>query len=168
MLIAGVRDRTALRQLLSKGKSVNSRKDGETLEIFEDPLGDFAASLSDEFVVIGSPADVRHYSALRDADKPMSSEKVRRMTFFHSSPASGTVVTYTDDGDRVRSFISAILLAKDLQTQTPERLDEAIETLPYSSTETTLGERGLERTTRSPLGQFSTLVPLLFPQQPGR
>jgi len=168
MLIADVRDRAALRQLLSKGMSVNLRKDDQKLEIFEDQHGDFAASLSDEFIVIGSPADVRHYSALRDAAKPMSAETVRKMTFFRSSPASGTVVTYTDDGDRVRNFISAILLAKDGPTPTPIRLDEAIATLPYSSTETTLGERGLERTTRSPLGQFSTLAPLLFPQQPGR
>jgi hypothetical protein len=167
MLIAGVRDRAALRQLLLKGMSVNL-KDDQKLEIFEDQHGDFAASLSDEFIVIGSPADVRHYSSLRAAAKPMSAETIRKMTFFRSSPASGTVVTYTDDGDRVRNFISAILLAKDGPTQTPERLDEAIATLPYSSTETTLGERGLERTTRSPLGQFSTLVPLLFPQQPGR
>jgi hypothetical protein len=168
MLIAGVRDRADLRQLLSKGKSVISRNDDQKLEIFEDQHGDFAASLSDEFIVIGSPADVRHYSALQVADKSMSAEKVRRMTFFRSSPASGTVVTYTDDGDRVRSFISAILLAKDGKTQPPQLLDEAIASLPYSSTETTFGERGLERTTRSPLGQFSTLVSLLFPSQPGR
>jgi hypothetical protein len=168
MLIAGVRDRAALRQLFLKGMSANLKKDGQKLEIFEDQHGDLAVSLSDEFIVIGSPADVHHYSSLRDAARPMSAEAIRKITFFRSSPASGTVVTYTDDGDRVRNFISAILLAKDGPTQTPERLGEAIATLPYSSTETTLGERGLERTTRSPLGQFSTLLPLLFPQQPGR
>jgi hypothetical protein len=98
----------------------------------------------------------------------MKAENLRRMTYFLSSPASGNVVTYTNDGDRVRNFVSAIISAKDGATHTPEHLEEAIATLPYSSTETTLGERGIERITRSPLGQFSTLVPLLFPQQPAR
>ena len=98
----------------------------------------------------------------------MSDENLRKMTYFLSSPASGNVVTYTDDGDRVRNFVSAIILAKEGTTQPPEHLEESIARLPYSSTETTLGDRGIERITRSPLGQFSTLVPLLFPQQPAR
>jgi len=168
LLIARVHDRVALRQLVSRGMSPNSRDSGEKLEIFEDKNGDFAAALTDEFIVIGSPADVRRYSSLREGATLMSAETLRRMTFFLSSPASGNVVTYTNDGDRVRNFISAIASAKDGPVQTPEQLDEAIATLPYSSTETILGERGIERTTRSPLGQFSTLLPLLFPHQPGR
>ena len=168
MLIAGVHDRAALRQLLSRGMSVNSKNSGQRLEIFEDRTGDFAASLSDEFIVIGSPGDVRRYSALRDGANLMSAENLRKMTYFLSSPTSGNVVTYTNDGDRVRNFVSAIISAKDGTTQTPEHLEESIARLPYSSTETTLGDRGIERITRSPLGQFSTLVPLLFPQQPAR
>lgn len=168
MLIAGVRDRAALRQLLSRGMSVNLKNSRGNLEIFEDQRGNFAAGLNDEFIVIGPPADVRLYFSLRDDANLMSSESLRRMTFFVSSPASGNVVTYTNDGDRVRNFISVIISAKDGPTPSPEHLDEAIATLPYSATETTLGERGIERTTRSPLGQFSTIVPLLFPQQPDR
>ena len=168
VLIAGVHDRAILRQLLSRGMSVSLRNSGQKLEIFEDRTGDFAASLSDEFIVIGSPADVRRYSTFIDGATLMSAENVRRMTYFLSSPASGNVVTYTNDGDRVRNFVSAIISTKDGTTQAPEHLEEAIATLPYSSTETTLGERGIERITRSPLGQFSTLVPLLFPQQPAR
>jgi len=168
VLIAGVHDRATLRQLLSRGMSVSLRNPGQKLEIFEDRTGDFAASLSDEFIVIGSPADVRRYSTFRDGATLMSAENVRRMTYFLSSPASGNVVTHTNDGDRVRNFFSAIISAKDGTTQTPEHLEEEIATLPYSSTETTLGERGIERITRSPLGQFSTLVPLLFPRQPAR
>jgi hypothetical protein len=168
MLIAAVHDRAALRQLLSKGMSVNSRNSDQRLEIFEDRTGDFAASLSDEFIVIGSPGDVRRYSGLRDGATLISAQNLGKMTYFLSSPASGNVVTYANDGDRVRNFVSAIISAKDGPTQTPEHLEESIARLPYSSTETTLGDRGIERITRSPLGQFSTLVPLLFPQQPAR
>lgn len=167
VLIAGVHDRAILRRLLSRGMSVNFRNSDQKLEIFEDRTGDFAASLSDEFIIIGSPADIRRYSAIRDGATSMSAENLRRMTYFLPSPAAGNVATYTNDGDRVRNFVSAIISAKGT-TQTPEHLEEAIATLPYSSTETTLGERGIERITRSPLGQFSTLVPLLFPQQPSR
>jgi hypothetical protein len=168
MLIAGVHDRAILRQLLSRGMSVNLRNSGQKVEIFEDRTGDFAASLSDEFIVIGSPVDVRRYSALRDGTALMSANNLRRITYFLPSPAPGNVVTYTNDGDRARNFISAIISAKNGPTQTPENMEEAIAALPYSSTETTLSERGIERITRSPLGQFSTLVPLLFPQPPAR
>jgi hypothetical protein len=168
MLIAGVHDRAALRHLLSRGMSVTLGDSGGKLEIFEDQNGEFAAGLNDEFIVIGSPADVRRYSSLRDGATLMSAETLRRMTFFLASSTSGNVVTYTNDGDRVRNFFAAINSAKDGPLAPPEHFDESIATLPYSSTETTLSERGIERTTRSPLGQFSTLVPLLFPQQPGR
>ncbi len=168
MLMAGVHNRAALHQFLSRGMSVKLRNAGGRQEIFEDQTGDFAAALNDDFIVIGSPADVRRYCALTDGASLMSPETLKRMTFFLSSPTSGNVITYTNDGDRVRSFISAIISAKDGQTPAPGALDEAIATLPYSSTETTIGERGIERTTRSPLGQFSPLVPLLFPQPPSR
>jgi hypothetical protein len=87
------------------------------------------------------------------------------MTLFVSPSTSTNVVTYTNDADRVRSFFSAIVTAKGGPTGTSARLEEAIATLPYSTTETTLGDRGIERITRSPLGQFSSLLPLLFPSQ---
>ena len=89
-------DRAVLRQILSRGMSANLRNSGQKLEIFEDRTGDFAASLSNEFIVIGSPADVRRYSELRDGATLMRAENLRRMTYFLSSPASGNVVTYTD------------------------------------------------------------------------
>lgn len=168
MLMAGVHNRAALHQFLSRGMSVKSRNASGGLEIFEDQTGDFAAALNDDFIVIGSPADVRRYYAPTDGATLISAETLKRITFFLSSPTSGNVVTYTNDSDRVRSFISAISSVKDGPSQAPRNMDEAIATLPYSSTETTLGERGIERTTRSPLGQFSTLVPLLFPQPPSR
>jgi hypothetical protein len=167
MLIAGVRDRATLRQMLSRGMSVNLRDSSQKVEIFEEPTGELAASLSDEFIVMGSPADVRRYLATSNGSTPIRPETLKKMTFF-SWPSSANVVTYTNDGERVRNFISAIMSTKDGPGKTPEHLEEAIGMLPYSSTETTLGERGIERITRSPLGQFSTLVPLLFPPQPAR
>ncbi|MGH9875880.1 MAG: hypothetical protein ACRD9S_25795 [Pyrinomonadaceae bacterium] len=167
MLIADVLDRAALRQLITKQMSVNPRSPSQTAEIFEESTGEFAASLSDEFIAIGSPADVRRYSGAAEGSSPIGADNLRKMTFFASSPSSANVITYTNDGERVRSFAQVIMSAKGGPTTTPEHLEEAIATLPYSSTETSLNDRGIERITRSPLGQFSTLVPLLFPQRAG-
>jgi hypothetical protein len=84
-----------------------------------------------------------------------------------SSPENANVVTYTDDSDRVRRFASTIVTAKDGGAIPLEGMESAIAVLPYSVTETTLGERGIERINRSPLGQFSSIVPLLFPEKSG-
>ena len=168
IFIAPVHNRAALHQILSKEMSVNLRKSSPAIEIFEDRTGEFAATLGDEFIVMGSAVDVRRYAATGENHiEPMSAGNMRRMTFFESSRAPGNVVTYTNDGERVRRFLSAIIAAKGGSKRSPESLDEAIATLPYSATETTLNERGIERITRSPLGQFSTLLPLLFPERIG-
>jgi len=168
ILIAGVRDRAALRQVVTGKMSLNPRNSGSAAsELFEDAQGEFAATLSDEFIVMGSSEDVRRYSETsRTPAALLTADNQRRMTFFASSRASANVVTYTNDGDRVRSFISALVAAKGARTVSSERVEEAIAALPYSVTETTLEERGIARTTRSPLGQFSTLLPLLFPDRP--
>jgi hypothetical protein len=167
MLVAGVHNRAALRQILKQEMSVNARNSTPTIEFFEDRAGEFAASLGDEFIVMGSATDVRRYAGTGEVPATlMTADTMRRMTFFESSPISSNVITYTNDGDRLRSFISAIMAAKGSPTRNPEGVEEAIATLPYSTTETRLNDRGIERITRSPLGQFSTLLPLLFPQQP--
>lgn len=167
MLIARVRDQAKLRELFTKTmrvKTANDRK-GQT-EILEDPQGDFAASFVSEFVVMGSPTDVRHYTeAVRNRTLLSNPDKLRKMTFFVPLSSAASIVTYANDSDRVRSFISAVIAAKDVTPVASYRMDQMLYGLPYSATETSLGERGLERTTRSPLGQFSTLLPLLIPEQ---
>ena len=64
-------------------------------------------------------------------------------------------------------FVQAISRASGGTTADREstELSRKIEQLPYSATETTLGDQGLERITRSSFGQFATLVPLLFPER---
>ena len=169
LLIAGVRERAPLRKIVTKNMSPSTRNSGATqTEILEDPQGEFAAGLSDEFIVIGSPPDVRRYYETRTAvSTAMTTANFSRLTSFVSSPDSSNVVTYTNDADRVRSFFLAAIAAGGKPAVASESFEAAIATLPYSVTETTIGERGIERTTRSPLGQFSSLLPLLFPQLPG-
>jgi hypothetical protein len=168
ILIARVRDRPSLRQLFLRTMKVNPRQPGlDHTEFLEDMEQELAVSLGDEFVVSGPTMDVRRYLEFTATGTTIDSQSLRRMSFFASSPKAANVVTYTDDSDRVRRFASTIFTSKDAGTVSLERIDAAIALLPYSVTETTLGDRGIERVNRSPLGQFSSIVPLLFPEKPG-
>ena len=168
LLIAGVRDRTSLRELVTRKmlKNVRSVRVGKA-EIIEDSDGEFAVGFVDEYVVLGPPLDVRRCAENATANvTALSDEKLRRMTLFVPLTTSANIVTYTNDADRVRRFVSAVVAVGGARPTNSGAIEQMIEALPYSATETTLGERGFERTTRSPLGQFSTLLPLLVPEEP--
>ena len=167
MVIAGVRDRESLRELVKKRMGPNSRSDplAET-EILEDAKGALAVSLGTDFIVLGSPSDVRRYSEnAKTNNTKMKDEELRKITFFVPLSSSANIVTYTNDSDRIVNFISAIIAAKGAPSVLSGPVEPMVAKLPYSATETTLGELGLERVTRSPLGQFSTLLPLLIPEK---
>ncbi len=167
LLIARVRDQAKLRELFAKTMRVKTSRDrkGEP-EMMEDPQSEFAASFVSEFVVMGSPADVRHYTdAAWNRTLLSDPDKLRKITFFVPFSSAASIVTYANDSDRARRFIIAAIAANGGDPVGGNRMDQLLRGLPYSATETSLGEHGLERTTRSPLGQFSTLLPLLIPEQ---
>lgn len=168
ILIAGVRDKTTLHELVKKTMHLNRPGDPtDPAETFEDSQGEFAASFVDEFIVVGAPADVRRYTETRRPNAPpLTGDELKRMNFFLPSSSSANIVTYTNDSDRVRSFISTVIAARGTAIVAPGRIEGVLANLPYSVTETALLDSGIERITRSPLGQFSTLLPLLFPNNP--
>jgi hypothetical protein len=165
ILVGRIRDRASLRKFFLRTMAPRSEVGGG--ELLEDPQQELAVSLGDELVVTGAAADVRHYLELTKTGTTIPATNFSRITFFAPSPENANVVTYTDDSDRVRRFASTIVSAKDGGAIPLERMESAIALLPYSVTETTLGERGIERINRSPLGQFSSIVPLLFPEKSG-
>ncbi len=167
MLIAGVRDSASLHDLVSDKilKKARSVRVGNA-EILEDSDAEIAVGFIHEYVVLGHPLDVRRCADNAISSVMLSEDKLRKMTFFIPLSTSANILTYTNDADRVRSFISAVVALGGAKPLSSADIEQMIESLPYSATETTLGERGLERTTRSPLGQFSTLLPLLVPEQP--
>jgi len=167
LLIARVADKAKLRELLFKTlRSKSATDQSRQLELLEDLQGEFAGSFVGEFIVMGSPADVRKYSErLATGGAQSSKATLEKVTRFAPFTATANIVTYADDSDRVRRFISAVFAAKRLAPVASHRMDQALNSLPFSATETTLRERGLERTTLSPLGQFSTLLPLLIPAE---
>jgi len=167
MLIARVRDQEKLRELFSRTMRVRTSNDGQGQpEMLQDPQSEFAAGFIGEFVVMGSPDDVRRYTeAVRNRTVLSDPDKLRKITFFVPLHSDASIVTYANDSDRARRFISAAIAARSGTPVGGNRMDQLLRDLPYSATETSLGEHGLERTTRSPLGQFSTLLPLLIPEQ---
>lgn len=132
-------------------------------EVIESASGNTAASFVGGYLMIGSPADVRRCLQARTARATVDmGGRIRPITYFASPSAAPNVMTYTDDSERVRTFVSTIVAAQrtDHTLNDTAGLDRAIRALPYSITETTLDEWGLERRTRSSFGQFSSLVGL--------
>jgi len=168
VLIAGMRDSSTLRQILTKKMGLIPRtNDYSQTESFEDSREEVAAVFISNLIVLGSPADVRRYAINKQGNTESSVEKIKRMTFFAPLSSSANIVTYTDDSNRVRSFISAIIVASGRAAVPAVRMEEGLASLPFSVTETTLDDPGIRRITRSPLGQFSSVLPLLIPEPPG-
>ncbi len=165
LLVARVRDEAKLRAVLAKTMRLRSTKSSTSeVEILVNNDGESAASFVKDFIVMGSPPDVLKYAQILNTGvSNLEPDKLKRVTMFAPLTSSANILTYTDDSDRVRNFFSAALAAQRLAPAPRNRMDQLLNQLPYAATETTLGERGIERTTVSPMGQFSTLLPLLIP-----
>jgi hypothetical protein len=166
IMVAHVRDRARLRELFARKMTVRpSDNRAANTEFFEDAEGESAASLGDQLLVLGSPVDVRRYFEVGGPGNSTSADNLRRMKFFTSPDKSAPIITYANDDERVRRFALTIISAKRADAISGQQLEQLIAALPFSVTETTLGEQGIERLTRSPLGQFSSIVSSLFPEK---
>lgn len=166
-LVAQVRDEASLRLLLlgPDGRNLKRNSMGEA-ELIEIPGKMIAVSFHKARVLIGPLADLQlHLQAA--AGNHAAPERVEKLEHFLGRSNSGSVVTYTREADRVTKFVEAIARASGDTTAAHQstELSRKIEQLPYSATETSLGDQGLERITRSSFGQFATLIPLLFPER---
>jgi hypothetical protein len=164
MLIAGVKDREALRGLIAKSMKIQTGTD-EGIELFADAEAEVGASLFDDVVILGTLADVRLYTENNVPYTRLDEEQMRRITFFAPLSNPGPILTYSDDSDRVRRFLSTMMAANGTPAEELVNIEPAIAKLPYSATETRIVGQRLERITRSPLGQFSTLLPLVIPDE---
>ena len=164
MLIAGIKTREELRGLIAKSMKIQAGNH-EGMELFADAEGEMGASLLNDVVLLGTLADVRLYSENNIPNTTPDEEQMRRITFFAPLSNPSPILTYADDSDRVRRFLSTIMAANGTPAEELVNLEPAIAKLPYSATETRIVDQGLERTTRSPLGQFSTLLPLVIPDE---
>lgn len=157
VVVADIRNEPALQRLLAERFP---RRDPKT-QVVETSDSESAAVVIGGKLYLGSPADVRTcVQQLTSGDAKSIPDDQRLFR-----PSTAPVVTYADDSERVRDFVSAILRAtgaKDTGFKS-DKIEEALSALPYAVTETNLADDGIERRTRSPLGQFGALIATLFP-----
>jgi hypothetical protein len=146
VLVAEIRDQAALKELLRNFPQKSNNEDDRELAVY----------YQDGYVLLGSPEDVRWCVAA-------ATTKQKSIKHFGKEPTA-PIITYTDDSDRVSNFANSIARANNTDANIHNRtpLREQLQ-IPYSITETSITETGLDRRTLSPFGQFSSLVPLLFP-----
>jgi hypothetical protein len=167
VIIAGIASPDTLRQFVSRrfGANPKSEKIGEIeLVISED--ADFAASLAGDYFLLGPPEDVRRCLSARvnRSNLISSSEKLERLSHYFEKPSTATIVTFSQDHERTKSFLTTLKTLRS-DTVSPE-IDRAIDGLAYAVTESSLGDTGIERRTRSDFGQLGFLISFLAPQTP--
>lgn len=162
MLIAKLRDQKAMRELLTKYLGFQLIDPKPNAEAFKNPEDELVARFVGGFVVIGSEPEVDRYAEKETSASPKRSEMPQVLLPLSNRAC---VLTFANDMDRVRAFVSTIASDANSSARWSEQAEYLLRSLPYSITETMLEERGIERITRSPLGQFSTILPLVFPSR---
>ena len=162
ILVARVSDEARLRQSLT-AKVFNGDK-GEilaTLASNPDPGKEFTAVFADGYVLLGKTENMRAGLEALRRDAADDKKELRQSAQQSSAP----IVTYTNDEARLNNFISTLLTLQGRQLSTDEvaKLQDTLRRGGFASTETRLNAFGIERTTRSAFGQFSTIVGLLQP-----
>ena len=162
ILVARVSDEAKLRQSLT-AKVFNGDK-GEilaTLASTPDPGKEFTAVFADGYVLLGKTENMRAGLEALRRDAADNKKELRQSAQQSSAP----IVTYTNDEARLNNFISTLLMLQGRQLSTDEvaKLQDTLRRGGFASTETRLNAFGIERTTRSAFGQFSTIVGLLQP-----
>jgi hypothetical protein len=164
VLVAKVRDRAALRELLSEHFRKNTKTtEQDGTEVLDGDDDETSAVFYQDYFLVGPSFDVR-ICAENLAKEPNNTMDQRHT--FKLSNSSSVIVTYTDDRERIRGFLMAVVRASSNSGLAPSPVEElTASTEPsYSITETTLVNEGFERRTRSAFGQFSTLATLIFPE----
>ena len=163
LLIARVRNEAVLEGILLKGEQVRRERSGENeLRVFSDKR---AFVFYAGYLLMGLEDDVRSCLQTKNVSSTTGKLKSDKLSQLASLSSSTPLVTYTNEAMSLQNLLFAIRRASTGNDTfgAGSEVDRAISSLPYSATETMLGEQGIERRTRSSLGQFSTLITLLLP-----
>jgi len=165
ILVARVNDEAKLRQSLAQEVFNGSR--GEILEGLgsnPNPEKEFAAVFADGYVLLGKSENMS--SSLVALRNSQARADLKESTQERSAP----IVTYANDEARLNNFILTLLALQGRRLSTDElaNLQTTFRRSGFSSTETRLNAFGIERTTRSAFGQFSTFVSQLQPDSSGQ
>lgn len=161
ILVARVSDEARLRQSLTS--EVFNGDKGEILAGLAsnpDPGKEFTAVFADGYVLLGKTENMR--AGLEALRRNASDLKDLQQS---AQQSSAPIVTYTNDEARLNNFISTLLTLQGRKLSSDEvaKLQDTLRRTGFASTETRLNAFGIERTTHSAFGQFSTIVGLLQP-----
>lgn len=171
LVLAAIRDEQALRQFVTAHFGAKPRT--ETVgdrQLFLSADAESAAVFVGDYLMFGSPGDVRRCLLAQVQRTTIGSSSAALKTFasYAREDVPAASVTYANDNERVRSLIATVRAVRGSQASSslPPDAEEALAQVPYAVTATTLGADGVERRTRSPFGQFGTLLSLLAPDHP--
>ncbi|HXM34347.1 MAG TPA: hypothetical protein VN920_04125, partial [Pyrinomonadaceae bacterium] len=169
IVVAGISDEPALRQFVLRHlgpKPRTERIGNNNLILSLDERS--AASFANGYFVLGSPEDLRRCLSVGTKETGSSLSAQLSAPAYHTAVEdAANVVTYAQDSERVRGLITTLGRIRNSNSSVVPSgdVERAIKQLRYAVTETKLDNYGLERRTRSPLGQFSAFVSLLAPDQ---
>jgi hypothetical protein len=162
ILVARVSDEEKLKRSLAQEVFKGDR--GEILAGLAsnpDASKEFAAVFADGYVLLGKSENMR-VSLVALRQNAVGHKKELQQS---AQQSSAPIVTYANDEARVNNFISTLLTLQGRRLSNDEvaNLRNVLRRGGFASTETRLNAFGIERTTRSAFGQFSTFVGLLQP-----
>ena len=166
ILVARVSDEARLKRSLMQEVFKDSK--GEILEGLTakvDPEKEFAAVFADGYVLLGKSENMRA-GLLALQQKAADVKELQHSAQESSAP----IVTYANDEARLNNFILTLLKLQGRRLSSDEvaKLQDTLRRAGLSSTETRLNAFGIERTTHSAFGQFSTFISLLQPDGTSR
>jgi hypothetical protein len=161
ILVARVSDEARLRRSLAE---VFKGDKGEILSGLASNVNsgkEFTAVFADGYVLLGKTENMRAGLEALRRDVADNKKELR----LSAQQSSAPIVTYTNDEARLNNFISTLLMLQGRQLTSDEvaKLQDTLRRTGFASTETRLNAFGIERTTHSAFGQFSTFVGLLQP-----
>ena len=158
VLIARVPDEARLRSVLESQKIEGGIRIIDLSKGFSNEgSAAFLAVMVDGYVVMGKAESV-------DSWFSMTQSQTDGNSFQQITPdANAATITYSNDSTRVSSFLLTMNLLRGnrLSEEQNAAVMNATKASSFSITESRLNDRGIERTTRSPFGQISTLMSLL-------
>jgi hypothetical protein len=167
ILVARVSDEAKLKETLTK--EVFKADKGQILEGLNsnpDATKEFTAVLADGYVLLGKTENMQSSLVALRQNAAGDQKDLQRSAKESSAP----IVTYANDEARINNFVSTLLRlqGRRLSDQELLSLQNTLRKSGLSSTETRLNAFGIERTTHSAFGQFSTFVSLLQPESSSR
>lgn len=166
--IVEARDEKSLREITLRrlGAGFKTERVGETeLLVAADEERGAAAFLNGR-LLMGAAADVRRCLEARMKGATLSqSAAFKEAARLASMNSPASVMTYTDDKESARTFITAIAGQRGIggQPLNETEIERSLGQLPFAVSATRLIEGGFERTTRSSFGQFGTLAAQFAP-----